>query len=276
MCRVRFPQRKNVRCVQKENCPFDIAPGEVQGEANSAGEYRQPQKVYAERYGYSVRAIKGWVAEGRAAGDPCPLDDASAMPDWWSRVKQRRVPPRLLKTAGHGEPEAEAVDQAEGLPLFCKPPATAAGESESGFRASVHALREAEARARQGYFNARDELERATTEEAIKTAEGKVERLRRAWNELSKELRISEKALLELESQTGDMLPKAEVRRELLRIHGAIYTGFKNLVRRVRPKLEGKLSTEQDAIWGDEVNRLFQAYQEGDFMPGFVTDDRVA
>lgn len=201
------------------------------------------------------------------------------MPDWWSRVKDRRVPPRLLDAAGKNEEQAaEAAgaspSEVDGLPLFHRPAVTPVA-GESGFRASVMALRDAEASARQAYLAA-VEATRVAGEEQLAAAEAKQERCRRAWAELSKELRISEKDLLEMEAKTGDMLPKAEVRNELLRIHGAIYTGIKNLVRKVRPKLEGKLSIEQDQVWGAEVNRLFQAYQKGEFLPGFVTDDADA
>lgn len=238
-----------------------------------ANGYREKFGVYAERFGYSERAVKGWVGEGRAVGDPCPLDDPAAMPDWWSRVKPKRSVPARILAAANGPADEPGEEAAEDLPLF-RPAAPAAPvEVEGGLRAAVVGLRDAEARARGAYLEAVEAVARETDEAKAKSLESSMERKRRAWADLSKELRTSEKALLEVEKQQGEALSRAEVRAELTRIHAAIYTGIKNLVRRVRPKLEGKLSTEQDHVWTVEVNRLFEAYQDGSFSPGFVTDD---
>src|SRR5205085_2867620 len=68
------------------------------------GEYRRPLKFYANRYGYSLRAVKGWIAEGRAVPAPQgpkmpPLDNPEAMLLWWHDVKHNRAPVRLLAVA---------------------------------------------------------------------------------------------------------------------------------------------------------------------------------
>lgn len=58
-----------------------------------------PVVHYCTVYGYSVRAIKGWLATGRAANDMPPLDDPAAMAGWWTRHFEHRVPDRILGAA---------------------------------------------------------------------------------------------------------------------------------------------------------------------------------
>lgn len=40
---------------------------------------------WADRYGYSIRAVKGFIATGKAAGDVPPFDEPEKMEDWGRR-----------------------------------------------------------------------------------------------------------------------------------------------------------------------------------------------
>lgn len=53
-------------------------------------------KHYAKVYEVSDRAIKLWIKEGREKSDLPPLDEPTTMAAWYGRVKQRRIPLRLL------------------------------------------------------------------------------------------------------------------------------------------------------------------------------------
>lgn len=70
--------------------------------AVSRGRYKELQpggqglKHYAKEYEVSDRAIKLWIKEGREKSDLPPLDEPTIMADWYGRVKQRRIPLRLL------------------------------------------------------------------------------------------------------------------------------------------------------------------------------------
>lgn len=55
-------------------------------------------------YRVAVRTILEWRAAGRAAGDPCPLDDPAALARWWVRRRQYRIPSRICELAGDACP----------------------------------------------------------------------------------------------------------------------------------------------------------------------------
>lgn len=59
-------------------------------------------KHYAKVYEVSDRAIKLWIKEGREKSDLPPLDAPATMADWYGRVKQRRIPLRLLHLKSPG------------------------------------------------------------------------------------------------------------------------------------------------------------------------------
>ncbi len=93
-------------------------------------------KHYAKVYEVSDRAIKLWIKEGREKSDLPPLDEPTTMAAWYGRVKQRRIPLRLLhlKSPPAGDvPAATAAAAAQpGAPAGQTPPAasdfTASGD----------------------------------------------------------------------------------------------------------------------------------------------------
>jgi hypothetical protein len=64
------------------------------------GSYERPFAELAEVYGVKLRSVKRWAHVGKENGDPCPLEDPSAMPSWWERNMKHRVPEEIWALAG--------------------------------------------------------------------------------------------------------------------------------------------------------------------------------
>lgn len=242
------------------------------------GEYRRPLKFYADRYGYSLRAVKGWIAEGRAVPEPQgpkppPLDNPEAMLVWWHEVKANRAPTRLLAVAqaarnarvGTGEP-TEKGNKGTGAGTPAPAPTTPATPTPPkpravGFAASLERVRQAEAEANERYL-----VEFGKPDDERDDA--KTSRLRREWSELSEQLRFLEKAAPDVLAKSGEMLTTAEVRRVLTKLHGPIVSGVRSLFRRTRQKAQaGATLDDLEKIYAAEVERLFGELVASEFAP---------
>lgn len=276
--------------VQETGMPEGLAAG-VAGEGAGAGRtlgnepagaglvgYREKQSVYAARYGYGIRTIKLWIAEGRAAEPvpkPPPLDDAEAMLGWWGEVKSNSVPPRLLAAAETARQArlavtnptpAATVEAAPGAPAASAIAGDAAPPEKKplaiGFSATLERVRQAEAEASARYLD-------AFNKPIEERDDSKTSRLRREWSELSEQLRFLEKAAPEVLAKSGEILTKQDVRRILVKLHGPIVSGVRALFRRTRSKAPAGASLDDlERIYGDEVERLFGDLLGSEFAPG--------
>jgi hypothetical protein len=111
--------------------------------------YGQPLQAYATRYGYSLRAIKRWIALGRARDpeDLPPLDDPAEMAAWWERMREAgalkwKVPEvfgaSAVKPGKKGGPGASEEAAA------AKSASVSAAEQPLGFAAALRRAQEAE------------------------------------------------------------------------------------------------------------------------------------
>lgn len=224
--------------------------------------YRGKQAEYAKDYGVSARNIKRWVKCGRDKNDPCPLDSPHEMAAWWERVMTWRVPDSLLALQAGGQDGEEGLVQPN-LPEQPEAPSRSrtVDEDDLGMAQALSRLRRAEANASADYF---EELEKK------KPDDGQLERLNRRWQKIGEQLRKYEKDVAAHEKATGGMQSAADIKRELYTIHATIAAGVRGLLRNLRPRLKGKLDFEQDEIWEEGVNRLFQAWGESGFMDSGV------
>ncbi|MDR1284365.1 MAG: hypothetical protein LBK99_26660, partial [Opitutaceae bacterium] len=242
----------------------------------------------------SLRTLKGWIAIGRDADPPDlpPLDAPERLNDWYSLHKKNRVPDWIVdlavqtkriekKTTQSPPPGAlpvsppPPIDPATG-PLFAaaaartadtpppeprpSPPAGAHPASgTANYIATLQRLRDAEQIAGGKY----------ATLAADPAKEAEAEQARRAWSNITKELRAYEKDAEQILRASGDLWIKADVIKASTEIHLAIRDGIRGLLRRVRPKLAGLTPTEEDALWQKEVEGLFARLRATSFTaPG--------
>lgn len=248
-----------------------LGPSEAPSQS-SRSEYRQTQAVYADRYGYHVRAIKGWIAEGRAANYPPPLDEPEKMPEWWTVVHPKRSVPGRLLIAAQGKAPSKTAPAPTAPPPPGPPPPPPSSDAPPadrtrlpkaglGFAGALQRLREAESEAHEAYQAAKEDEDG----NGLPKDPAKVEQLRRAWNDINEQLRFQEKAAAEVLSKSGEMVLKADVHRELTRIHSAIVGGVRSLLRRVKAK-SGNVTLEQAMPAFDaEVDRVFSELIESQF-----------
>lgn len=70
--------------------------------------FRKSYDEYAADLGVGLRTVKRWVALGKKAGDPCPLDDLAQLPAWWGRNMSYAISAALLATCAGKPPTAPA------------------------------------------------------------------------------------------------------------------------------------------------------------------------
>jgi hypothetical protein len=86
-------------------------------------------RAAAVRYDSSTRTIKRWRSIGKAAGDPCPLEEPERMLGWWARNMSQKAPdginlavigerkkPAVAKPVKAAVPSAPPVEEAVPLP----------------------------------------------------------------------------------------------------------------------------------------------------------------
>jgi hypothetical protein len=143
--------------------------------------YLEQYKVYASRYGASVRTIKRWVADGAAADDVCPLDEPVALRDWWGRRMKQRVPAEILAAAAQGEPLLELPVQPVKEE---KPPEPIAPRvlvefdgNEQGIQFLLKRAQQRAAQAHDGWMKAKTEEDAAYWERRCKDADEAVRKI---------------------------------------------------------------------------------------------------
>lgn len=200
--------------------------------------YRHSYEHYAEtlpvfdeatKVDSRVRKIKRWVRDGRAHQPRPylpPLDEPSQLAAWWSTVRRRRVPAEFLKIAAPPPVVAGQVAPAEKSPTLPQPtppapgaaPAAPLGEfkldlstvTESGVEQSLRDLRVAATGAFQAY------------RDALAVGRADLEVRRRAWVELTDQLRKAEAAAAKLLADRGELVRRDELRAELRRVHASM------------------------------------------------------
>lgn len=262
------------------------APKQIAAAPIRRARYLQPLEYYPGHFQallglaelpVRVRALKGWIADGRDATPPelPPFDEPRSLKDWWMRHKKNRAPDWIVALAALAPPaEAPAAPAPLGqasLPLG-SPPAPAAAtsappRSATGFLASLQRQRAAEAATGEIYnsllaaaavagLSPEDQAHRSAAAEAA----------RRSWDDNRDGLREMERDAEKILAATGrnwladDVIASHEV------IHLTLKEGLYGLLRRIRPKLKScATSTEEDKLWQEEIEKLFAIMRTSKF-----------
>lgn len=218
----------------------------------------------AEGYGYSVRMVKKWRADGREEGQVCPLGWPSRMGAWFERVYHPRKAPARLQLAvqrllDKGKPEEAAVaEEREALPMVA--------EQEMGLLAMLGRMRTAEATLHAQYMDA---VERQNKHGAAF--------YQKEWGEAVNRLRALEKsAPAALEAQ-GVYLRRADVRRELVPLHQSVEKGVRMAIKRERLRLAAVVGSadEFDEAVDRLLDRVFEELVRCDFAAPLVLEEAV-
>jgi hypothetical protein len=201
------------------------------------------QAELAEEWGYSLRQIKNWIADGKEKKDPAPLIHPAEMPAWFARVYAPRECPERLKLAARrllddGAATSSSVEtEAQPEPV----PKIEISDSEKGLLAMLERLRSAEATLHARYMA------------AIESGSVRADFLLSEWKKISAELRALEKAAPKALEELGVYVRKDEVRRELTALHASIIKAFRHGLRDARTRLR---RTEDVGGWNLEVDNL--------------------
>jgi hypothetical protein len=224
--------------------------------------YGQPLQVYATKYDYSLRAIKRWIALGRARDpeDLPPLDDPAAMASWWERMREAGLlkwkVPEVFSALEIKEPRKAAVDSSKEAEA-----AHRAGEAVTdqalGFAAALRRAQEAERLAHERW---KAELRREG-EEFDPVAE---KRRAEAWDRAAKLLESLE---VKADKILGrDFVRMEDVEEMVVSRETAIRDGIRSIGTRVCTKLNlpGEMFAKiVDGIDG-EIDRVFAHLNGGD------------
>jgi hypothetical protein len=214
----------------------------LEGEGVDARLERMTQAQLAAAWGYSPRSIKGWLAEGRDANDPCPLTRPAEMAAWFCRVHAPRQCPDKLRAAADRLLEDKPAALPAVAPTAPPPERSEIPEEAKGMLAMLNRLRTAEATIHDDYMKA--------------IASGNEQRstyLMKEWSQIAEKLRAMEKVAPETLEKLGLYVKKSEVLRELEPIHRAIIKTIRQALRLSRPRLRAAETVEAWNTVADEI-----------------------
>lgn len=243
-------EEERTRRLQKSQPAFKL---EGEGPVNPLE--RMTQQELADEWGYSVRSIKGWLAEGRAKGDPCPLTRPEEMLAWFSRMHVgREVPDKLRDAVKRVLAEKTKPAVAE---IAAKPPVERIEipEDQKGLLAMLNRYRDAEPALHAKYMAAIEAGD-----------EDKAGFYMREWSVMGEKLRALEKIAPKALEELGIYVKKDEVVRELETLHRAIIKSIRQALRMSRPRLRAAETGEEwNRITDAIVDELAQMLVESDF-----------
>lgn len=217
---------------------------ELEADGPATALEKMTQKELAVAWQVSLRTIKGWHAEGIAAGDPAPLANPSKFAAWFERIHAPRECPQRYRDSAQrilaGEKAAAAV-AAEKPPE--KPPERLVIESEAkGMLAMLERFRESEARLGLQYMDA------VTAGDEVRASF-----LFSQWTKTGEQLRSLEKVAPQALEALGIYVKKEEIQRELEQLHRAILKSFRQQLRMCRPRLRAAATSEDWNRVSDEI-----------------------
>lgn len=201
------------------------------------------QKELAEEWGYSLRTVKNWIADGRAAKDPAPLARPADMPAWFARIYAPRECPEKLALAAQrllSGTDAAVSNLKEPAP----PPAARIeiAEEEKGLLAMLDRYRTAEVTLHAKYMAAIDAGD-----------ETKAAFLLSEWSKMGEKTRALEKAAPKALEELGIFVRRDVVQRELGSLHHSIIKAFRQAFRLNRPLLR---PAETAGEWNRITDRI--------------------
>jgi len=227
--------------------------GEDVGKSEATRTKRGRIPAWAERYGYGERQIKNWLADGKEAGDPVPLDSPGEMAAWFEGRYSKKVPARLL----------EAIEKLTGT----KPAGSTSGE---GVKRSEKEL---------------EPFEMPSIDEHELGIEQQLDSYRRKWlmleklhmkalhasdfsrasnyfgqqKEVSAEIRQLERLMPTVLEQRGDFQRTSEVRNETVGMLKVLQTSLIGHGVKCAPRLRAAANdAEWAAAWRQEMEEVFR------------------
>lgn len=226
--------------------------------------YPKSLAEYAQTIGRGERTLKRWIEAGKAA-DPVDLPPLHRPPDliaWLRKHRKNDIDDELLHRLG--SPVAPTVASATTPP---DPEAEAEGEEQPAphdlSNLQIHDLEGNVMELRRSVAIAHRLLDQALR--AQRPNEAQITTRQRAYKESFNLLRLAEADLLEYQKARGELVLKADVRKENNSIITVIVAAVHRLVKNVRPQLVDKKPAEQDAIWKDETSKCFRVLRDAKF-----------
>jgi hypothetical protein len=210
---------------------------------------RMTQRELAEVWGYSLRQVKNWIADGRAAGDPAPVTRPDDMPGWFKRVYAPRECPEKLRAAVQriqgGEFGAKRANASAGGPAPATiTPRIEVPDEEKGLLAMLDRYRTAEVTLHNKYMAAVDAGD-----------ESRSQFLLSEWSKMGEKVRALEKAAPKALEELRIYVKRDEIQRELETLHNAVLKGFRQEFRLARIKLKSAKTAEE---WGAAVDETVE------------------
>lgn len=225
----------------------DSKSGEFHLEAAPSALTGLTQPEFAEKWGYSLRTIKNWIADGRKASSPPPLDRPHEMAAWFARIySPRAAPDKLIQAVRKLQSEVPSSPSQQSV----MPERIEVLDSQKGMLAMLDRVRTAEATLYGQYLQAVEANDRDTAD--YKNTE---------WLKAAERLRALEKSAPQALADAGIYVRKDDVTRELLQLHSGIIKHFKQALRKSRIKLQATKSTDEfnqvsDTIVDDACSAL--------------------
>lgn len=219
----------------------DQAEFHLESEGGESPLARMTQAELAVAWGYSVRQVKNWIADGRKAGDPAPVAKPPDMPAWFRRIYAPRECPEKLRLASLRlvDGQKPMIEVAAAAPA---PARIEIADEEKGLLAMLDRYRTAEAELHRKYMAAIDAGD-----------ETRAQFLLSEWGKMGDKLRALEKAAPKALEELGIFVRRAEIQRELEPLHSAIMKAFRQEFRLARPRLKATMTQEEWARLVDET-----------------------
>ena len=212
------------------------------------------QPELAAKWGYSVRQIKNWIADGKKANDPAPLASPHEMPPWFARIYSPRTAPDRLIQAVRKISENQKTAQAATNPSQVEE-RIEISETEKGLLAMLDRFRTAEATMHRRFLKYVEDGEM-----------DKADYQQQRWEKLGEKLRALEKSAPAALAEAGIYVRKDDVTRELSQIHNGIIKNLKQALRKARAALIACQGTDEFHRKSDEiVDAACTALCEDDF-----------
>jgi hypothetical protein len=199
-----------------------------------------------------VRTVKEWVALGKEAGDPVPLDDGSALAAWWVRHMKHRVPDAILRAAAAGKPLLE-------LPVVV-PPAEKAADPVA--EVSAEESSEVELPVLAEELGLEKTLERLAQMEVRLSRKAHEPGQTKAWLDTVQRMTTVAQQLRVEATRLGNLLPKDLVEEAIHALHGPIEREIRLLYPTLCQVMGLPASPDREAQWSAEVDRIFVRFNE--------------
>jgi len=247
---IKWAKGQRLSKDEKEEVAGHLPSSQAATRSITREKYKHPLQHYAGIYGYTDRAIKAWLKDGREAqggADLPPLDDPPQMAAWYGRVKQRRVPAQLLKFSAAAPGSSSAAAAANGDPPTAK--LFEFNGDDVGYDIAVRFAAESLAHAQNQLQEAR--------KNPLDT--GRIEACERSFTRALSEYRKVKNDEHENMKRQGGMVEK-RVMLDLFRAKlGALHQGIRSCPVRVSTKLALPPDTVRAVIkaMNDELDGLF-------------------